>query len=161
MVGICLLWFSSGFSLYGLTLGVNSLSGDRYYNSVSATCQHQAHVLCLCRLGCWSVFPDSCARARVCRSRSLSFLQAIMAAAEIPTRLLNIPLMDSRAGRKFGLLMWLLTLAGASITAMFWTQDPGPLTLNVVGRAASAAGFVAVYVASCAAVIACVSSCTS
>ena len=51
MVGICLLWFSSGFSLYGLTLGVNSLSGDRYYNS------------------------------------------AIMAAAEIPTRLFNIPLM--------------------------------------------------------------------
>ena len=55
MVGICLLWFSSGFSLYGLTLGVNSLSGDRYYNS------------------------------------------AIMAAAEVPTRLLNIPLMDSRS----------------------------------------------------------------
>ena len=68
-----------------------------------------------------------------------------MAAAEIPTRLFNIPLMDSRAGRKFGLLMWLLTLASASICAMFWTEDPGPLTLNVVGRAASAAGFVAVY----------------
>ena len=70
-----------------------------------------------------------------------------MAAAEIPTRLLNIPLMDSRAGRKFGLLMWLLILASASVAAMFWTENPGPLTLNVVGRAASAAGFVAVYVA--------------
>jgi hypothetical protein len=42
--------------------------------------------------------------------------------------------------------MWFLILASASITAMFWTEDPGPLTLNVAGRAASAAGFVAVYV---------------
>ena len=83
MVGISLLWFSSGFSLYGLTLGVNNLSGDRYYNS------------------------------------------AIMAAAEIPVRLLNIPLMDSRTGRKYGLLLWFMILASASITAMFWSADPG------------------------------------
>jgi MFS family permease len=57
-----------------------------------------------------------------------------------------LPRQDSRTGRKFGLLMWFLILASASITAMFWTEDPGPLTLNVAGRAASAAGFVAVYV---------------
>lgn len=86
MVGISLLWFSSGFSLYGLTLGVNNLSGDRYYNS------------------------------------------AIMAAAEIPVRLLNIPLMESRTGRKYGLLLWFLILASASITAMFWSAYPGPRT---------------------------------
>lgn len=42
--------------------------------------------------------------------------------------------------------MWFLILASASITAMFWSNDPGPLILNVAGRAASAAGFVAVYV---------------
>eukprot|EP01044_Picomonas_judraskeda_P005341 COSAG03_NODE_500_length_7408_cov_13.957587_6_plen_510_part_00 len=31
VVAICTLWFSSGFSFYGLTLGVNSLPFDRYY----------------------------------------------------------------------------------------------------------------------------------
>ena len=31
IVSICTLWFSSGFSFYGLTLGVNALPFDRYY----------------------------------------------------------------------------------------------------------------------------------
>lgn len=30
---ICLAWFASGFSYYGLTLGVSSLSGNRYVNT--------------------------------------------------------------------------------------------------------------------------------
>jgi hypothetical protein len=33
IVAICGLWFSNGFSLYGLTLGVSALSGDRYFNT--------------------------------------------------------------------------------------------------------------------------------
>jgi MFS family permease len=31
IVAVCTLWFSSGFSFYGLTLGVNALPFDRYY----------------------------------------------------------------------------------------------------------------------------------
>ena len=31
MLAICVLWFSSGFAFYGLTLGVNALPFDRYY----------------------------------------------------------------------------------------------------------------------------------
>jgi len=104
IIAICMLWFSNGFSLYGLTLGVNSLSGDRYFNA------------------------------------------AIMACAELPARLSLYQVINSRLGRKYGLLLWFSILAGCSITAMFWTSDIGRTTLNVLGRAASAAGFVTVYI---------------
>lgn len=35
---ICVLWFSSGFSFYGLTLGVNALPFDRYYLTAIIGC---------------------------------------------------------------------------------------------------------------------------
>ena len=43
---ILLLWFASGFSYYGLTLGVSSLSGDRYINTaIMSTVELPAIVL--------------------------------------------------------------------------------------------------------------------
>ena len=39
---ICVLWFSSGFSFYGLTLGVNALPFDRYYLTAIIGCVESA-----------------------------------------------------------------------------------------------------------------------
>lgn len=49
-------------------------------------------------------------------------------------------------GRKYGILLLLSILASASVTAMFWTSDFGRTFLNIGGRAASGAGFIAIYV---------------
>lgn len=65
---------------------------------------------------------------------------------EIPARALNQPLLASALGRKYGILLLLSILATASVTAMFWTSDFGRTFLNIGGRAASGAGFIAIYV---------------
>jgi hypothetical protein len=52
-------------------------------------------------------------------------------------RIANQPLLDSRLGRKYGILLLLFFLAAASVAAMFWTTDIGRTILNIFGRAMS------------------------